>query len=61
MDAQVIEQDVGRVVDGKKSLPSKAAELFHWEDWFLLNLLECWYVSDLIQRDQVDKEARRLM
>jgi hypothetical protein len=27
-DAQVIEQDVGRVVDGKKSLSSKPAGLF---------------------------------
>lgn len=35
--------------------------LFHWQDWFLLNLFECWCESNLIQRNQADKEARRLL
>ena len=52
---------MGLVIDGEKSLPSKTVGLFHWQDWFLLNLFECWCISNLIQRNQADKKDRRLL
>ena len=31
------------------------------QDWFLLNLFEGWCESNLIQRNQADKEDKRLL
>jgi hypothetical protein len=54
-------QEMGWIIDGEKGWLFKTAGLFHWQDWLLLNLFECCCESNLIQRNQADKEDRRLM